>query len=63
VLVAAFAAGCAMPTAPSGVVLRPADGPVWLRTEEIDRFRCDRGLLVCSDGGGRVSQRLCSCVE
>jgi hypothetical protein len=44
-------------------VLRAADGHLWLYAEEIPSFRCERGMLVCSDSLGRRSQRLCRCVE
>jgi hypothetical protein len=63
-IIAAIATGCATePTAPPSIVLRVADGPVWLRTEEIGRFRCEQGLLTCDDGGGRLSLRRCRCLE
>ena len=61
---AATAGGCAtQPSAPLDIVLRAADGPLWIRTEEIGRFRCDRGLLTCDDAVGRLSQRRCRCLE
>jgi hypothetical protein len=63
-IIAAIAAGCSTQlTAPPSVVLRAADGPVWIRTEEIGRFRCARGLLTCDDAVGRLSQRRCRCLE
>jgi hypothetical protein len=45
------------------VLLRAADGPLWLYAEDVPRFRCERGALVCSDSLGRRSQRLCRCEE
>jgi hypothetical protein len=63
-LIGAIAAGCATPsTAPPSIVLRAADGAVWIGTEEIGRFRCERGLLTCDDPVGRLSQRRCRCLE
>jgi len=63
-IIAAIATGCATPrTSPPDVVLCAADGPVWLQTEEIGRFRCERGLLTCDDAVGRLSQRRCRCLE
>jgi len=62
-LMGASAAGCVTtPTGPPGVVLRVADGTVWIRTEEIGRFRCEDGFLTCDDAGGRLSQRRCRCL-
>ena len=63
-LIVAVATSCATPSHESNaVVLRAADGTVWLYTEEIGRFRCERGLLVCTDAIGRRSRRFCSCTE
>jgi hypothetical protein len=63
-IIAAIATGCAtQPTDAASVVLRAVDGAVWLYTEEIDRFRCETGLLTCDDAGGRLSQRRCRCLE
>jgi len=63
-LIGAIATGCATPrTAPPSIVLRAEDGPVWIRTDEIGRFRCERGLLTCDDPVGRLSQRHCRCLE
>lgn len=63
-LISAMAAGCATPPAalPS-LLLRVADGWVWIETEEIGRFRCEKGLLTCNDAGGRLSRRRCRCLE
>jgi hypothetical protein len=63
-LLAASVVGCATPsTAPPTVVIRIADGSVWIDTDEIGRFRCDKGLLTCDDALGRLSQRRCRCLE
>ncbi len=63
-LIAATTTGCATPpTGPPGIVLRVADGTVWIRTEEIGRFQCEKGLLTCDDAGGRLSQRRCRCLQ
>ena len=65
-IIAALAAtaGCAtQPTAPPDIVLRATDGSVWIDTEEVGRFRCERGLLTCDDAVGRLSQRRCRCLE
>jgi hypothetical protein len=60
----AVATGCATTSRESpAVVLRAADGPLWLYAEEIDRYRCERGLLMCTDAVGRRSRRFCRCVE
>ena len=64
VFTVAVATGCATPPrAPPAVVLRAVDGPLWLHTEEIDRFQCEHGLLVCTDAVGRRSRRFCRCEE
>ena len=64
VFTVAVAAGCATPSRDSSVVvLRAADGVLWLRTEEIGRYVCESGLLVCTDAVGRRSSRLCRCEE
>jgi hypothetical protein len=64
ILMPAIAPGCVTPlTVPPSIILRVADGPVWLRTEEIGGFRCEHGLLVCDDAVGRLSQRRCRCLE
>lgn len=56
--------GCATPpTVPPSVVLRAADGPVWIYTDEVARFRCERGPLICDSGDGRLSLRRCRCIE
>ena len=63
-LTAAIATGCATQlTAPPSIVLRVADGSVWIHTEEIGRFRCEIGLLTCDGAVGRLSQRRCRCLE
>jgi len=64
VLSVALMTGCASNShRAQAVVLRAADGPLWLYAEEIPRFRCERGTLVCSDSLGRRSQRLCRCAD
>jgi len=64
VFTVAVATGCATsPRESPAVVLRAADGPLWLYTEEIDRYQCERGLLVCTDAIGRRSRRFCRCEE
>jgi len=64
VLIASIASGCAMPpTVPPGVVLRVADGTVWIYAEDIGRFRREIGLLTCDAAVGRTSQRRCRCLE
>ena len=64
VLMAAIATGCANPpTAPSELVLRAADGWVWLTSEQIRRYRCDHGILACEHAIGRMSPRRCRCPQ
>lgn len=60
----ALAAGC-MTTrdAAQTAVLRAADGSIWIRSDEISRFRCERGILWCDDGTGRLTQRRCRCTQ
>ena len=59
---AAFAAGCTMPRSQSPtVVLRDGDGSIWIRTEEISRFTCENGVLLCDDAMGRLTRRRCRC--
>jgi hypothetical protein len=62
-LIAVLGAGCATPSAVPPIVLRVADGPVWIYPDEIVRFQCERGPLMCDAAVGRVSQRRCRCVE
>ena len=60
----ALATSCATPSRESpAVVLRASDGTVWLYTEQIGRFQCERGILICADAIGRRSPRLCRCTE
>jgi hypothetical protein len=62
-LIVASATGCATQSiAPPRVVLRVVDGPVWLFAEEIERFRCEQGSLICDSADGRVAQRRCRCL-
>lgn len=62
-LAALLVTSCATPSGDPGIVLRVTDGPLWLRTEEIARYRCAIGLLVCQDAVGRRSARLCRCQQ
>lgn len=63
-LIGAIVTGCATPpTVPPPLVLRAADGPVRIYTDEIARFRCERGPLICDGGDGRLSLRRCRCIE
>lgn len=61
-LTAVGAAGCStLPTEQGQIMLRAADGAIWLRPDDIHRYLCEDGLLVCTDGNGRLSSRLCRC--
>jgi hypothetical protein len=43
------------------VELRVEDGPIWVEPDDIPRYRCVDGILVCTDSGGRVTKRWCRC--
>ncbi len=63
-LLTVSAYGCAAQASVSEVViLDPSDGPLWLESSEIARFRCSVGVFVCTDEVGRLSTRRCQCVE
>ena len=57
-------AGCAgmgaTPLLPIRLTLK--DGARWIEPQEMERYWCAEGLLVCTDGGGRMTTRLCRCV-
>lgn len=56
--------GCAAQASVSEVViLDPSDGPLWLESSDIARFRCSVAVFVCTDEVGRLSTRRCQCVE
>lgn len=40
-----------------------SDGGVWLPPDRIDYYRCPVGALVCRNPVGRLSDRLCQCME
>jgi hypothetical protein len=35
----------------------------WLRARDVDRYRCNVGVLICEAGVGRRSTRYCECAE
>lgn len=44
------------------IVLKDADGILWVPVETAERLQCDDGLiLVCTTGSGRLSNRECRC--
>jgi hypothetical protein len=43
------------------IVLSTHDGSRWVRPDDVDRYVCTDGLLVCQDSFGRTSARLCRC--
>lgn len=45
------------------IELTMQDGAVWVEPEQMPRYGCLDGLLVCTDGVGRLTRRLCRCVE
>jgi hypothetical protein len=58
-----LATACASTPQNPLIMLRVADGPLWLTTDEVGRYVCQTGLLVCQDAVGRTSERLCRCVQ
>jgi hypothetical protein len=58
------AAGCAAgASSPPVLELRVADGPRWVAPGDVQRYRCEQGLFVCTSGIGRLTPRLCQCVR
>jgi len=39
------------------------DGARWMEPQEVERYWCAEGLLVCTGGAGRMTSRLCRCVD
>lgn len=40
-----------------------ADDRRWFRADDLDRYRCSVGVLICETGMGRTSPRYCKCAE
>ena len=39
------------------------EGARWIEPRELPRYQCAEGVLVCTSGDGRLSPRLCRCVD
>lgn len=64
-LAAAGVTGCTgmgTMTAPP-IALRIEDGARWIEPADLRRYQCEQGLLICSAGAGRLTTRLCRCVD
>jgi hypothetical protein len=57
-------AGCAAESAAvPAVEIGAADRLRWLRPNDVERYHCEIGTLVCEAGTGRTSARFCRCVD
>ena len=45
------------------ITLRIEDGERWIEPADLPRYRCEVGSLVCQSAGGRLTTRLCRCVD
>ena len=39
------------------------DGARWIEPNERRGYWCDQGFLVCTGAGGRMTSRMCRCVD
>jgi hypothetical protein len=44
-------------------ILIDADDRRWFRADDLDRYQCSIGVLICEAGVGRRSPRYCKCAE
>lgn len=45
------------------IMLRLEDGARWIEPADLHRYQCERGVLVCTGETGRLTTRLCRCVD
>jgi hypothetical protein len=65
-LAAAGVAGCAgMETAAPLplITLGLEEGARWIEPHDLPRYQCEQGSLVCTSAIGRLTSRLCRCVD
>jgi hypothetical protein len=66
---AAVVASCSSASASRSVIesgsieVGPDAGALWIAPEDVELYECTVGLLVCQDGIGRRSDRLCRCLR
>jgi hypothetical protein len=56
-------AGCVGSSGAQRISLRLSDPPIWLSGDDIERYVCTQGLLLCESEGNRLSKRRCRCLE
>lgn len=64
-LAAVSVAACTgLPTmTPRLITLGLQDGARWIEADDLDRYQCEEGPLVCTAASGRLTARLCRCVD
>ena len=45
------------------ITLGIEEGARWIEPRDMPRYQCAEGVLVCTSGDGRISTRLCRCVD
>ena len=45
------------------IMLSVEEGARWIGFSDLERYRCARGVLVCSSEAGRLTARLCRCLD
>jgi hypothetical protein len=65
-LAAASVGGCTgigTTVQPPLITLGIEDGARWIEPDELRRYQCAQGSLVCTSAIGRLTTRLCRCVD
>ena len=67
-LAAAGVAGCAgmetpVPLPLPLITLGIEEGARWIEPRDLPRYQCEQGSLVCTSPIGRLTSRLCRCVD
>ena len=50
-------------TAPPLITLTVKDGARWITPGDLHRYQCQQGWLLCTAETGRLTRRLCQCVD
>ena len=45
------------------ITLRIEDGARWIEPHDLPRYQCEKGSLLCTSAVGRLTTRLCRCVD
>ena len=65
-LAGAGVAGCTgMETTarPLLITLQLEEGLRWIEPHDLSRYQCEQGSLLCTSAAGRLTTRLCRCVD